>query len=164
MSPAVHSDLWKDRSPRKVDFSASSKCSRIRALYACLCLYINFSPGVVSFCRYVFSATSLINNCSKSRIPWKFQLKNIKFQSFFQNYFQVYKCFGPKFPSDWRHRDASYWHKISVSIWKYECLSLISNLFSKYRLTMSSSHVCVHNYVISLNLKLSENIGMAENY
>jgi hypothetical protein len=32
VSPAVHSDLWKDSSPPKVDFSASSKCLRIRAL------------------------------------------------------------------------------------------------------------------------------------
>ncbi len=31
VSPAVHYDLWKDSSPWKVDFSASSKCSRIRA-------------------------------------------------------------------------------------------------------------------------------------
>jgi hypothetical protein len=31
VSPAVHSDLWKDGSLRKVDFSASSKCFRIRA-------------------------------------------------------------------------------------------------------------------------------------
>ncbi len=33
MTPAVHYDLWKDSSPRKVDFSASSKCLRIRAQY-----------------------------------------------------------------------------------------------------------------------------------
>jgi hypothetical protein len=31
VSPAVHYDLWKDSSPWKVDFSASSKCLRIRA-------------------------------------------------------------------------------------------------------------------------------------
>jgi hypothetical protein len=31
VSPAVHSDLWKDSSPRKVDFSSSTKCLRIRA-------------------------------------------------------------------------------------------------------------------------------------
>ncbi len=31
-TPIVLSDLWKDSSSRKVDFSASSKCLRIRAL------------------------------------------------------------------------------------------------------------------------------------
>ncbi len=31
MSPAVHSDLWKDSFPWKVGFSASTKCLRIRA-------------------------------------------------------------------------------------------------------------------------------------
>jgi hypothetical protein len=31
VSPAVHSYLWKDGSPRKVDFSASTMCLRIRA-------------------------------------------------------------------------------------------------------------------------------------
>ncbi len=31
VSPAVHYDLWKDSSPRKVYFSASIKCLRIRA-------------------------------------------------------------------------------------------------------------------------------------
>ncbi len=33
-NPVVLSDLWKDSSSRKVDFSASRKCLRIRALFA----------------------------------------------------------------------------------------------------------------------------------
>ncbi len=39
INPVVLSDLWKDSSLRKVDFSASSKCYRIWALYCMKCIH-----------------------------------------------------------------------------------------------------------------------------
>ncbi len=50
VSPGVHSDLWKDSSPWKVDFSAPTECLRIWAQEV-MCIYTVHSL----VCRQVFT-------------------------------------------------------------------------------------------------------------
>ncbi len=56
-NPVVLSDLWKDSSSRKVDFSAYSKCLRIRAQ-----VFTNFSASVTKFIHYIFCINVVIIN------------------------------------------------------------------------------------------------------